>query len=93
MATIITSDVYSKLKAVHQKANDVYNYAVNNCEDFDFDNIWEQTYDIIFSEYISGFVFKSVKSFDYYDPDASYYDDVSAFITAFNELMENVHVI
>ena len=49
------------------------------------DLIWKELYDKIFSENISKWIFKSCPDFHYTDPDASYYDDVNAFIDGFCE--------
>ena len=41
-------------------------------------------YDMIFSEHISR---KILIDLDYYDPDTSYEEDVTAFVNAFNDKM------
>ena len=47
---------------------------------------WEDKYDLIFSEKISGRVFR-LMYLDYYDPDTSYQEDVMAFFEAFKEAL------
>lgn len=47
---------------------------------------WETKYDLIFSDEISGAIFNIV-DLDYYDPDASYEEDVRAFVMALKERM------
>lgn len=68
-----------KLEKLHYKANKIYN---------DNSLSWEDKYDKIFSDKISRKVFDLI-SLDYYDPDTSYEEDVSAFMSAFNEYMRN----
>jgi len=53
---------------------------IHEAEDLDE----REKYDLIFSEEISAKV-----SFDYYDPDTSYEEDVSAFMSGFKEYVEN----
>lgn len=47
---------------------------------------WEVKYDEVFSDNISHQVFKLV-DLDYYDPDSSYQEDVTAFVEAFKDKM------
>ena len=49
---------------------------------------WEQKYDRIFSDQISRKVHKLIH-LDYYDPDTSYEEDVSAFASALDEWVAN----
>ena len=56
---------------------------------------WEQAYAIVFSEHGSSLVSKCLEAItatpiDYYDPDTSYEDDVTAYMSALNEQMHNV---
>lgn len=50
---------------------------------------WETKYDLIFSERLSRRVF-GIIHLEYYDPDTSHQEDVTAFVEAFNEKMEEV---
>lgn len=68
-----------KLQKLNKKANEIYN---------DDQLTWEEKYDLIFSEKISRKV-HSLVTLDYYDPDTSYQEDVSAFVHAFNEKMQS----
>lgn len=52
-------------------------------------NIWETLYNMVFSENISRKLKKRFGRLDYYDPDASYYRDVTAYIRAFDEFAKN----
>lgn len=63
-----------KILKLNKKVNEIYN---NNNLD------WEEKYDKIFSDKISKKVF-SLTSLNYYDPDTSYEEDVTAFVNAFN---------
>lgn len=55
---------------------------------------WEMKFDLVFSQEVSRRVFNLLDalnvSFDYYDPDTSYEEDVLAFSNAFNEKMEEL---
>lgn len=65
------------------KLQDLYSQAI---EIFESDMLWETKYDLIFSENLSGEVFRLIRM-DYYDPDTSYEEDVTAFIQAFKDKM------
>jgi len=43
---------------------------------------WEVKYDIVFSDSVHGEIKKLFPHFDWYDPDASYSDDVRAYVDA-----------
>lgn len=47
------------------------------------DTIWGKLYDKIFSEDVARKMWKMFPDFDYYDPDASYYEDVQALVSSF----------
>lgn len=66
--------VLSELRDLQQEINEVYN------SDLD----WDVKYDLIFSERLSRKVFKLIR-LDYYDPDTTYQEDVTAFVNALNE--------
>lgn len=64
--------------------------APNDCDS------WKLAYDLVFSKNCSQRAYALLKdlniNFDYYDPDASYEDDVEAFARALNNLCEEVAV-
>lgn len=64
------------------KAYDKCNGDTQNTE------VWGELYDYIFSNNISMKVWDAFPDFHYSDPDASYYDDVTAFITAFEDYVK-----
>lgn len=47
------------------------------------DTIWGKLYDKIFSEDVARKVWRMFPDFDYYDPDASHYEDLHAFVSSF----------
>lgn len=47
------------------------------------DIIWSKLYDKIFSEDVARKMWNMFPDFDYYDPDASYYEDLHAFVSSF----------
>ncbi len=53
---------------------------------------WEIKYNIVFSETLSGKIYKELENidvkFDYYDPDTDYEDDVRAFANGLNNFLE-----
>ncbi len=68
--------ILEELRDLQIQVNEIFNSEVS----------WEVKYDLIFSEQISRRVFTLIK-LDYYDPDTSYQEDVTAFVNAFNEKM------
>jgi len=54
---------------------------------FSSDMSWEAKYDMIFSKDISRKVFDIAPGFNYYDPDTSYEEDVTAFFNSFKEYL------
>lgn len=64
------------------KAYDKCNGDTRNTE------VWGELYNYIFSNNISMKVWDAFPDFHYSDPDASYYDDVTAFITAFEDYVK-----
>lgn len=54
---------------------------------FKSDISWEAKFDLIFSDNISRAVFDLI-SLDYYDPDTTYEEDVSAFVHAFRDYVK-----
>ncbi len=68
--------ILEELRDLQIQVNEIFNSEVS----------WEVKYDLIFSEQISQRVFTLIK-LDYYDPDTSYQEDVTAFVNAFNEKM------
>lgn len=65
-----------KLIKISNKINNIFNSDIS----------WEEKYDMIFSDKISVKVFKII-NLDYYDPDTTYQEDVTAFVNAFNSRM------
>lgn len=68
--------ILEELRDLQIQVNEIFNSEVS----------WEVKYDLIFSDQISRRVFTLIK-LDYYDPDTSYQEDVTAFVNAFNEKM------
>ncbi len=65
------------LNTILQKANSI----------FDSKELeWEEKYDMIFCDKISTRVYDL---FDWYDPDTTYEEDVTSFMRAFNEYVED----
>jgi hypothetical protein len=76
----MTQSVIDKLNKTLLHVNNIYN------SDLD----WETKYDLIFSENVSKYVFRTIR-LDYYDPDTSYEEDVTAFVNAFNDKMAEIN--
>lgn len=51
--------------------------------DSEDDEVWGKLYDRIFSNDVAQKVWKMFPDFDYYDPDATYYEDLRAFVSNF----------
>lgn len=58
----------------------------SDCEDSC--KIWRDLYYFVFSDEISHKLTKRFGRLDYYDPDTSYYEDVTAYIDAFKEFAD-----
>ena len=50
--------------------------------------VWRDLYDFVFSNKIAHKLTERFGILDYYDPDTSYYEDVTAYINAFKEFSE-----
>lgn len=78
---------YQELLSLNNKIQKLIN------EDID----WETKYDLVFCENVSRRVFKLLKelgvSFDYYDPDTSYEEDLRAFANALKEKVEELEKV
>ena len=66
----------------------MYNNAYNFTEDE-----WENIYDIIFGDEVSGVVVDAIPNFDWFNPDTTYKEDVLAFIQAFLNIATDITYI
>lgn len=87
---LITKEKYERLSVAHSRIMSLYYAAC--CADGD-EEAWGSAYDAIFGEGYCRIVTECVPNFDWYDPDASYQDDVCAFVWALEELMNNIKVV
>ena len=71
--------VLGELKDLHKQVNEIFNSSVD----------WEVKYDLIFSKRVSGKI-NDLISLDYYDPDTSYEEDVTAFVNALNDKLQDL---
>lgn len=55
--------------------------------------IWKKLYEFVFSENISNKIYDRFGELDYYDPDGSYYEDVTAYIDAFKDFAEDCNEV
>lgn len=69
---------YLEIKPIYERAQRIV----------DSDLSWEKKYDMIFSEDISRKV-----SFDWYDPDCGYEEDVRGFMEGFDRYMKDLKII
>ena len=68
----------------------LYNIAWEKSEHKKVAEIWKNLYDFVFSAEISRKLSERFGRLNYPDPDASYYDDVTAYIEAFSNYANNV---
>lgn len=82
-----------KLAELNRLANKLLHKARVSADE----QVWEDTYKLIFSDQISKTVFALVKeinfSTDYYDPDTTYREDVEAFMEFFNGIIHRMTVL
>lgn len=81
---IHTTNDYYLLKSIYDSCHQVIN--MNNVS-------WEAKYDFVFSEIMSKTVFKIAPDFDYYDPDTSYEEDTTAFVSALEKYINEIAII
>lgn len=87
---LITKENYDKLNSAYKRIMSIYYIACGADGD---EEVWGDAYDIIFKGGYYRIVTECVPNFDWYDPDASYQDDVCAFVWALEELIKNIKVI
>ena len=81
---IHTTNDYYLLKSIYDSCHQVIN--MNNVS-------WEAKYDFVFSGIMSKTVFKIAPDFDYYDPDTSYKEDTTAFVSALEKYINEIAII
>ena len=94
MKTIETSSAQEIAEYLEHLYNIARDKAFENHHDYSKiydDTAWEKLYNKIFSDEISRAICKRFLSFDWYDPDTSYYEDVNAFIEAFKNYAKNIN--
>jgi len=69
----------TELSSLKKEINEIFNSNMS----------WELKYDLIFSEKLSQQVFELV-DLDYYDPDTTYEEDVTAFVKALNDKCQDL---
>ena len=72
-------------KEIAEILRDTYNRVLKECDYDKKSPIWAELYGDIFCEEAFQYIFNRFPDFHYSDPDASYYDDVTAFIYAFED--------
>ena len=88
--TATPKEIAEYLEYLHDTAWEKAGYKTGE-EDGEYEayEIWKKLYDFVFSEEISKKIYERFGELDYYDPDTSYYEDVTAYINAFKEFAEN----
>ena len=87
---LITKENYDKLNSTYERIMSIYYAACGVDGD---EEVWRDAYDIIFGGGYYRMVMECVPNFSWYDPDASYQDDVCAFVWALEELIKDIKVI
>ena len=87
---LITKENYDKLNSAYERIMSIYYAACGADGD---EEAWGSAYDSIFGCGYCRMVKECVPNFDWYDPDASYQDDVCAFVWALEELIKDIKVI
>lgn len=87
---LITKENYDKLNSAYKRIMSIY-YAA--CSADGDEEAWSSAYDIIFGGGYCKTVTECVPNFDWYDPDASYQDDVCAFVWALEKLIKDIKII
>lgn len=84
---IVSQENYNKLNALHSSFNSAWEYYMNG----DIESV--ELFNFVFNDDGFKLICKIIPSFDPYIPDASYEDDASAVIRAFDEIFENLIVL
>ena len=95
MKTIETSSAQEIAEYLEHLYNIAHDKAHENRHDYNKiydDNVWEKLYYKVFSDEIYQVVCQRFPNFDWYDPNESYYEDVSAFIDAFKNYAKNKNI-
>lgn len=87
--TATPKEIAEYLDHLHDIAWEKSNHKTDEYEgDENVGKVWRNLYDFVFSDNISHKLTKRFGILDYYDPDTSYYADVTAYINAFKEFAE-----
>ena len=86
--TATPKEIAKYLEHLYDVAWEKANHKTDEDEDGYAYEVWKALYNFIFSDNISGKLRARFGKLDYYDPDASYYRDVRAYINAFKEFSE-----
>lgn len=81
---IITKEQHDKIQPIVERINRIMDLE---------DASWEDKYNAIFSKELSRVFFDTFPSFDYYDPDTSYQEDVCEFVWAVNSFWKDIHIV
>lgn len=83
-----------KISALYVELNSVIKAGLSISNNESNDSVWRRIYDRVFGKHkISGKLMDLVPGFSWYDPDASYYDDVMAFYHAVQDYVVTNNIV
>lgn len=94
---VFDSYAWSTLKKLNIQLQSLVNNALQASKLSDVQEPWGSACSMVFSDTISKPIYAAVKilnqNLNYYDPDASYEEDVLAFAAAVNEKVEHIQTL
>ena len=87
---IVNDNDYLILKKLQETIDRAYDKVVESeCSE----EAWEALYHFVFSDRVSNKIYEILPNFEWYDPDATYREDVCAFIGAFWREMDELIIV
>jgi hypothetical protein len=87
---IVNDYEYFILKKLQETIDRAYDKVVElECSE----EAWEALYHFVFSDRVSNKIYEILPNFEWYDPDATYREDVCAFIDAFWREMDELIIV
>lgn len=87
---IVNNQDYLTLLRLQKEINDAYDKVMESTYS---EEAWEALYHFVFSDRIVHEIWEILPSFDWFDPDTTFQEDVCAFIDAFWREMDELIIV